>query len=144
MTIAELRIRSDAFIANLPATIERIINFNEDLEQLNKDQLKKSKLSNDSDITPDYSPGYAMWKSQFYPSSFGSGKVNLFLTGDLYKNMDIKVKGNQYQILSTVPYVPKLARKYGDMIFGIAPSNRQKAYTITNALIAKEYKERVL
>jgi len=144
MSIAELRKRSDSFVNNIDAIIERVVNFNSDLEQLNKDQLKDSRLSNDSAIIPDYSPGYAAWKSQMFRSSFGDGRVNLFLTGDLYNNMDIKVRGKQYEITSTVPYVRQLSVKYSDKIFGIAPSNQQKAYRVTNSLIAIEYKKLVL
>lgn len=144
MTIAELRQRSNKFVKQLPKTIEKAVNYNEDLEQLNKDQLKQSKLSNDSSINPPYSAPYAHWKSKYHASSYGDGKVNLFLTGKLYNNMDIKVKGNQYEIVSLVSYAAKLIRKYSKFIFGIAPSNQDKARAITTKLLADEYRIKVL
>ena len=144
MEVKELKKRSNKFVANLDTTIERIINFNEDLEKLNKDQLQASKLNNDQQIAPQYSPGYASWKAQNFASSFGNGKVNLFLTGVLYQNMDIKAKGQSYEIVSLVPYAAKLVNKYSNRIFGIAPSNQAKAKTITTKLLTTEYKKQVL
>lgn len=150
MTINQLRKRSNNFVQNLPQIIASVVDFNEDIENLNKQQLQESILANGSEITnlktgvPDYSPSYAAWKSQMYPQSFGNGKINLFLTGDLYANMDLKVTYPEYKINSTVPYVPKLARKYSDLIFGIAPKNRQSAQVITSNLLAAKYKEMVL
>jgi len=144
MKISELRKRSNKFVSELDSIIEKAVNYNEDLEQLNKQQLKASKLANDQSISPKYSPGYAAWKSMMYPQSFGDGKVNLFLTGDMYNNMEIKAKGREYKIISMLPYVAGLIRKYSDKIFGIAPSNQTKAKEITSNLIAMEYKKRVL
>ena len=144
MTISELKRKSNKFVASLDATIERIVNYNEDLEQLNKDQLKASQLANGQNITPPYSNPYAHWKSITYPASFGDGKVNLFLTGALYQNMEIKAKGKSYQILSLVPYAAKLVNKYTNLIFGIAPSNQDKAKAITTKLLANEYRAKVI
>ncbi len=144
MTISQLRKRSNNFVSNLSQIISDAVNFNEDIENLNKQQLQESILANGSEITPDYSPGYAAWKSKMFPQSFGDGRVNLFLTGELYANMDLKVTYPEYQINSMVPYAPKLARKYSDLIFGIAPKNRQSAQVITSNLIAAKYKEMVL
>jgi hypothetical protein len=150
MTLSEFRKRSNAFVANLPATIEKIVNFNEDLEKLNKDRLRRSELTDGKPITNLFtnqsalSPGYAAWKSQFYPSSFGSGKINLLLTGDLDNNTDLIVRGKEYFIESTVPYMFKLNRKYGPKLMGIGINDRPKAYAITTPLLAKEYKSQVL
>lgn len=144
MLISELRKRSNSFVAQLPKIIEKAVNYNEEIENLNKSQLQESILATGAPISPDYSPSYAHWKSTVYPESYGSGKVNLFLTGDLYKDMDLVVKYPNYLINTMVPYAPKLAKKYSDKIFGIAPKNRQRAQEITSKLIAEQYKQMVL
>ena len=144
MTIAELRKRSNSFVSNLDVILGRIVTDNEALEELNKQQLRASKLANDQRITPDYKPSYSNWKHEVYPGSWNGGRVNLFLTGDLYKNMEITYKGDQYEILSLLPYVAKLEDKYGSEIFGIAPSNQQKAQQITTTLLSEEFKKQVL
>jgi len=120
LTIQQLRKRSNEFVANLNNHIADVVNFNEDLEQLNRDQLKDNRLADDKPITPDYSPLYADYKRTFYPSSYGDGRVNLFLTGELHRRLEIRTRGQEYLITTDVPYALKLARKYGNYT-GIAP-----------------------
>ena len=143
MKLSELRKRSNQFVKNLPKIIGDVIDYNEDLEQLNKDQLEAGKLSNDQSIRPSYNPGYAIWKKNNYPQSF-AGHVNLKLDGNLYNNLEIRVRGNDYELFSNVPYAARLSDKYSDKIFGIAPSNQNKAKAITTKLIAEQYKRLVL
>lgn len=142
--IQELKKRSNAFVRNLPNIIADVVDFNEDLEKLNKEQLADSKLSTGQTISPEYTTTYAFWKRKYYPQSYKSRKPNLFLTGDLYDNMDIKANNNTYQISSSVPYAKKLALKYSDKIFGIAPENRDKAKAITTKLLTEKYIKLVL
>ena len=146
----QIRLNLNRFVRDLhPVIIPGIVNFNEDLEAINKEQLQSSKLANDRPIinrftnSPNYSPSYAAWKKKLFASSFKDGKVNLFLTGNLYDHLEIKVKGRKYQLLSLVSYAAGLIRKYSNLIFGIAPSNQQRAQAITTRLLAKEYKRRV-
>jgi len=128
--ISELRKAFNDFVANLPSHVETIVNYNEQLEQLNRDQLQESTLASGQKISRSYSPSYAAWKSQFYPQSFGSGDVNLLLTGDLYKSTEIIAKyPKEYKVMFDVPYALKLAKKYGDFA-GIAPKNQPKAQQI--------------
>lgn len=143
MTISELRKRSNQFVAQLDSHIAEIVNFNEDLEELNREQLRQSKLADDKPITPGYRRGYAIWKQYYYPSSYGDGKVNLFLTGRLYKSLELKVRGKDYSITTDVPYALELADKYGDFT-GIAPSNHEKAQAIVAPLLANKYNKTVL
>ncbi len=143
MTIRQLRERSNKFVAELDSTIAEIVNYNEDLEELNRKQLRQSKLADDKAITPFYSPLYAEYKRTFYPSSYADGKVNLFLTGDFYKSLEIKAKGKEYAITSDDSKALKLARKYGQ-ITGIAPSNQPEAQKIVGEKLAEKYKQIVL
>lgn len=143
MKLSELRKRSNQFTKNLQKIIADIVDYNEELEQLNKDQLEAGKDAKDQNIRPSYNPGYAIWKRRNYPESF-AGHVNLKLTGDLYKNMDIRYRGGEYDIMSLVPYAGRLVDKYGESIFGIAPSNQDKAKAITTKLLANQYKSKVL
>lgn len=143
MTIKQLRERSNSFVANFDLHVAEVVNFNEDLEQLNRDQLKDNRLADDKPITPPYNPLYADYKRTFYPASYGDGRVNLFLTGELYRRLEIRTRGNEYLITTDVPYALKLARKYGDYT-GIAPSNQGKAQRIISALLGEKYEKLVL
>ena len=142
MTIQELRKRSNDFVANLDNHIASVVNFNIELEELNRKQLRESKLATDQAITPPYKRRYAMWKQHYYPSSY-TGKVNLFLTGDFYESLEIRARAGEYSITSEVEYARDLAIKYGQ-ITGIAPSNQAKAQEITAKLLAEKFKTLVL
>ena len=144
MTISELRVRSNNFVANLNGHIKDVVSLNEKLEQLNKDHLLKSKLSNDASISPAYRKSYSNWKRFNYPGSFGDGKPNMFLTGDMFDNMELVSDGVNYEIESLVSYSANLIDKYSDKIFGVAPSNQDKAYAITTPLLAQKYNTLVL
>jgi len=142
LTIRELRERSNAFVSNLDSHIASIVNFNVDLEELNRKQLRESKLADGKPITRPYSRRYAMWKQFYYPQSF-TGKVNLFLTGTLYESLEIRAKGkNEYSINTDVPYAGDLYDKYGNFL-GIAPENYPEAQEITSNLLAEKYKQLV-
>ena len=138
-----LRLKSNAFVANINHTIEKIVNNNEDLKLLNQKQLKSSLLADGSPMKHPLSPAYAAWKSQYYPSSFGDGNPNWFLTGSLFKQMTIKAKGEKYKVTSSAPYAANLINRFGDG-FGIAPYNHPAAQNITTRLLLVEYKAKVL
>ena len=143
MTIKELKERSNAFVANLDSIIAGIVDFNPELEELNRKQLRESKLADGSNITRPYKRRYALWKSHYYPSSYGDGKVNLYLTGDLYKSLEIKAKKDQYFVTTDRPYGADLYDKFGNFL-GIAPENQPTAQQITGEKLAAKYKELVL
>ena len=130
-----LRKRSEAFVANLDATINNIVHENKDLTELNKQQLRDSKLADGTAIKQPLNTSYAAWKKANYSSSFLKGKPNFLLTGDLFSTLGIKAKGDQYVIYATVPY---------GAAFGIAPTNQPTAQKITTDLLRTEYIKKVL
>jgi hypothetical protein len=69
--------------------------------------------------------------------------VNLFLTGRLYKSLELKVKGKEYFIETDVPYAADLYDKYGNFL-GIAPSNHDKAQEIVVPQLQEKFKQIVL
>jgi len=142
VTIQELKERSNAFVANLDNHIASVINFNVELEELNRSQLRESKLADGKTISRPYSRRYAMWKQHYYPQAY-TGKVNLFLTGTLYESLEIRAKGrSEYAIQTDVPYAADLYDKYGNFL-GISPENQEKAKEITANLLAEKYKQLV-
>ena len=143
LTIHELRVRSNEFVANLDQHIAAVVNFNEDLEELNRKQLKDNRRADDTAISPDYSPLYADWKRTFHPQSYGDGRVNLFLSGDFYKSLEIRARGDEYLITSDISYALKLARKYGN-ITGISPKSQPAAQKIVVPLLREKFRQTVL
>lgn len=144
LTVNQITKNSNKFVANITATIENIVDNNPKLEALNKKQLSEGKRADGSKIEPQYSASYAAWKSKAAPSNFKVGVVNLLLSGFLYKNIEIRAKGLQYNIVSLVSYGAKLLTIYGLKIFGIAPENRPRAQSITTKELARRYKKEVL
>lgn len=149
--ISQLRKRSNSYVKNLPRTIERVINVDvaEDLKLLQKQQLRASKMPDGKNITnkqtgrADYHPSYKAWKSRFFSSSYGDGKINLLLKGNLDDRMTIKATGMRYRYFTNVPYAAKLISKYGDFLSGLAPFKQPTAKSITTRAIAKDYKSKV-
>lgn len=143
MTIPELKKRVNEFTANFNRIAAEVIDGNQDVLDLNREQLQDSRMPNDQAITPDYSPFYAAYKREFHPSSYGDGRVNLFLYGNLYKTMNIKVLANEYIITTDVPYAGKLKRKYGEYL-GISPKNQPKAQQLIGLKLQQAFKDQVL
>jgi hypothetical protein len=143
MTFQELQKRSNAFVAQLDSIIADVVNFNVELEELNRKQLRESKLADGKSISRPYSRRYAMWKQHFYPQSY-TGKVNLLLTGSLYESLEIRAKGkSEYAINTDIPYAADLYDKYGNFL-GISPENQPKAQEITAKLLADKFNKLVL
>lgn len=136
-TISEIAKRLNDYVSNLDANINEAVVFVEDqILDLNREQMKKRQVdSRDMPITPEYSPGWKIIKNLRNP--------NLFDTGNFQNSLIINVAYPKYLIKSTDWKNEKLTSKYGDQIFGIAPSNRIKAYAITGKAIAKHLKNRV-
>lgn len=141
--LSQLRNNFDNFVNDLPNVIERSINFNEDLELLNRQQLRASKLADGSDVNEEYESGYFLFKQANFPQSFGDGKVNFFLRGTLQDGIEITATGGKFSLFTPVSYAKKLEEQYGNYL-GIAPYNYPRAKRITTVLIRNEFKRRVL
>jgi hypothetical protein len=137
MTVHELRTRSNAFVNNLQSYIDGVVDDNEQLLNLNREQLKEEhKNALDQFISPQYSAAYAAFK--------GFRTPDLYLTGDMFRAMTIEAQGESYRINSSVDYAEKLKAKYGDDIFGVAKSKQGRAKQITTKMLAELYKTYVL
>jgi len=137
MTIHEIRVRSNKFIENLQSYIDGVVDDNQDLLNLNREQLKvEHKNINDQAITPPYSSAYAQLK--------GFRTPDLYVTGTLFESMTIEAKGNTFEINGHTDYTDKLIDQYSPAIFGIAKSKRPKAKQITTKQLSEDYKKAVL
>ena len=121
------------FVQNIDSYIESVIDDNQYLLNLNKEQLKEEhKNAKDQFNSPKYSAGYAQKK--------GFTITDLYNSGDMFKSMTIEAKSNKFEIKADTDYVPDLMEKYGADIFGIAPSMQPKAKQITTKELTKQYK----
>ena len=132
--LRELTIKVSQFVDNLSAILDYAVQSSDnELVFLNKQQMLQSKLSDDTSILPEYSASYAAFK--------GFSKPDLKLTGDFQSEMFLIADNGQFQIASTDYKTPLLVNKYSENIFGIAPSNTEKAKAITTQKIAIEFKK---
>jgi hypothetical protein len=129
----DFTVKHNRFVENIDSYVEGIIDDNQELLNLNREQLKEEhKTAKDAFIVPKYSPGYAKQK--------GFSTPDLFVTGDMFKSMSIESKGSQFKISSSVDYTEKLVDQYSGDIFGIAPTKQTKAKQITTTELTKQYK----
>lgn len=141
--IHSLRKRSNQFVSQIDRVVADVVDYNEDLEQLNRDQMNVSMLADGGTITSGYAASYAYYKQTYYPTSYGQGNVNFKLTGDLHASIEIKAKGRDYEITTDVPYAAELVNKYGNFL-GIAPPYQPKAQKITTDLLRQQWINDVL
>ena len=135
--IAELNNRLQSFVKNIESEVDTAVRSADYLLlDINRKHMKDNQqTSNDTNIIPAYSPYWAAEKNLTYP--------NLFSTGDFQKKLLLTVASPNYIIKSTDWKNEKLTLKYGDEIFGIAPSNQTQAHSITNKAIGKALKSKV-
>ncbi len=88
---------------------------------LNIKQMLNSKDSNDELIEPEYSENYRRFK--------GFPNPNLKVSGDFHEGTFLITNENEgtYFMSSFDHKMPLLVARYGEPIFGIAPSNESKA-----------------
>jgi hypothetical protein len=137
MKLHELRIKSDAFIQSINQKIDESIIFAEaNILDLNREQMKQRQVDSNDENLPEYS---SKWKS-----IKGLTYFNLFDTGDFQKKMKLSVKYPVYAISSTDWKLGKLLSRVGERMFGIAPSNQDKAKQATFTAFVRKYKSEVL
>jgi len=130
----DFTVKHNRFTKDIDSYVEGIIDDNQDLLNLNREQLKEEhKTAKDQAIIPKYSKAYAKKK--------GFSTPDLYVTGDMFKAMSIEAKGQQFTINSSVDYAPKLEDQYSSDIFGIAPSKQPKAKQITTEELGRQYKK---
>lgn len=135
--INQLRKKSNDFVSKLDTYIEIVIEDSEvELTSLNRDQMLSSRTATDQAITPPYSQKYATFK--------GKSNPDLFLTGDFQKEMVIQTNGSQYNISSLDEKTASLVSRYGEEIFGVAPSNQDKAKKVTTEKLTDQFRANVL
>lgn len=137
MGIAEIRAKSNQFVANLDVFIaDAIEEVNQSLTDLNREQMLDSLRSDDRAITPEYSPKYAKRKGFEFP--------NLYDKGDFQSDMFLVNDGREFFITSADSKNPMLIEKYSDKIFGIPKSKQSIAQNISLSSLARIYNKFVL
>lgn len=140
MTIAEITKRINDYVAQLDSNIEQaVIPVKDDIIKINYSQLDNSTGTDDKALvhaltgSPNLSPAYA--------KRMRKSKPDIFVTGDFRKEMFLEIYdgAKQYMISSYHRLVKYLPSHYKNM-FGIAPSNKDKAYSITTPAIGRHFK----
>lgn len=136
--VHELRIRSNRFVENINLYIQDVVDDNQQLLDLNREQLKhEHKTKKDQPISPEYSPRTAELKGFRTPDLFDTGEMQRTLTISATNDMN-------YYIDATVDYGQSLVSRYSEDIFGIAISKQSKAKEITTKLLAAIYRKIVM
>lgn len=128
----KFRVIHNRFVNQLDGIITSIVDGNDELVQLNRDQLAAKKNVKDATIRPKYSRMWAAVK--------GFSDPDLKYTGDMYESMTITATPENFYIQGHTDYTEKLIAQYSPDIFGIAKSKLSKAKQITTTALAKVYK----
>ena len=136
MSVHVLRQKFEAFVNNMNQNIiDAIAISDSQVLDLQREQMKGRQVTAlDSPIMPEYSSYWKSMKGLTYP--------NLYDTGDFQNNLKLTTNGQQYLIQSTDWKNERLKKKYKN-IFGIAPSNQQKAKEITSKAIGQLLKSKI-
>ena len=125
--------RHHKFTESIEGRLVNIVDGNQDLLNLNREQLKdEHKTSKDVPISPKYSYLYAKKK--------GFNTPDLFVSGDMFKSMTIEATEKDYTIMGETDYTTKLIEQYGGEIFGIAKTKQKTAKRITTKELTNQYK----
>ena len=133
----EIRLRSNRFVANMNVNIDQsIIHVEHLLLDLNRDQMKNKQIDSRGNFLPEYS---SRWKS-----IKGLTYFNLFDTGDFQKKLFMNIKTPLFLISSSDWKLLKLLKRVGERMFGIAPTNQNRAKQLTGKSFARLYRREVL
>jgi len=139
--IIEMAKKSNRWMAQFDANIVRIIESKDDkLIDLNRQQMVKHKDSNDAALINESTGKTTLTKA--YAKKTGKAKPNFLETGLFQDSMAfIMPNANEYFIFSKQRQY--LNKNYGGTIFGVAPSNKDKADKITTPAIINDYIQKV-
>lgn len=145
MKLHELREKSNRFCENINVNIAQSIeSVDSELTSLNKKQMLNSKDSEDKPFI--HSRTGSEFLSKAYAKRTGKKKPNLFEDGTFQGEMFLSVDENKmtWFIDSFWDKTKYLITNYGLPIFGIAPSNQDRAKQITFKAFTEKYKSLVL
>lgn len=129
----EIRLKSDQFVSNIDQRINESILFAEQqILDLNREQMKDRQVDSQDHNLPEYS---SYWKS-----IKGLTYYNLLDTGSFQNKMFMNVNYPSFVISSKDFKTDQLIKRVGERMFGIAPSNQEKAKQITGKAFAQKYK----
>ena len=126
--------RHHKFTESIEGRLVNIVDGNQDLLNLNREQLKEEhKTSKGVPVSPNY-------RSDEYAKMKGFKTPDLYLTGKMFESMILETDGKTFEINSSVDYTPKLIEQYGSEIFGIAKTKQKTAKQITTKELTNQYK----
>ena len=110
--------------------------------ELNASQFKKHKNADDRALIHNSTGSVNL--SPAYARKHRKTKPDMYVNGALIESMEIAFFApNEYLIDASIYFSKYLEINYDDL-YGIAPSNRSKAFSITTPMIAALYKRLVL
>lgn len=136
--IQEIAKRSNQWMSQFNDNVIRIIESNEGLMlNLNKSQMLNSLTAKDSPLIHARTGSAKLSKA--YAKRTGKSKPNLFNTGEFQDSMFMTLPTEkEYIISSDDTKVNFLQGNYGK-IFGVAPSNQDKAKAVNDSAIINNY-----
>lgn len=109
----------------------------EDFPFLVKGQLEDGENMNKKVIQPYYSVPYARRRSK---KGLQTDYVDLFFTGDFYREMKVVDTGSEYVLVSDVPYFQDLYQRY-EGILGLQNENMKLIKDKIIFEVVKEFKD---
>jgi hypothetical protein len=134
MTIAEMLRRIEAI--NLVEITGEAMDKNKDrLLDINRYQLYEKGVGKDNVSLPPYTPAYARKKAKIR----GKSIVDIYVKGDLQKEMTLTVQGETYEISSKAEYTPYVVNKR-PTIFGFTDEGKKEGWGVVLPDVRNEVK----
>lgn len=103
---------------------------------INTDQLYEQGVGKDGNALPPYTAAYAKKKLQ----QRGKSIVDIYKTGKLQSEMNLRVNGGEFEIASPVPYAQYVLGKR-PTIFGLTPEGKKATWFIIHDGFVGELKK---
>jgi hypothetical protein len=112
---------------------DAMLSNKEQIIGINQDELYERGVGKDGNKLPPYSPQYAKRKRN--PEI-----VDIYQTGRLYAQMNLRVDGNEYEINSSVAYSPYVQEKR-PTIFGLNEIGKTETWRIIQPDFVYNFKQ---
>jgi hypothetical protein len=119
----------------IEATGDAMLENKEQIIGINQDELYERGIGKDGNKLPPYSPQYAMKKRN-------PDIVDIYQTGRLYSQMNLRVDGNEYEINSSVPYSVYVQAKR-PTIYGLTDLGKKETWVIIHPDFVANFKRKV-
>lgn len=118
-------------------TLDAMVRNPDEIVDLNREQLNSGKYADGSSIVPQYKPLTIQIKQK---KGQPTDRVTLKDTGEFQSRMYLKIRGNEFSMLSSDDKYLALKQKYdkGGQLFNLSNDNERRTWGIVHDNVVKD------